>query len=237
MRTVALRSPVLCVPAAVGACGLLLLAALPALAGTAETVSTPSASIEVLDLRYAASAGEANQVGITRSGQTYTVVDSAGVMAGSGCLQRDPKTAACDVLNETGIQINLGDRNDRLSFAGASPAGDGATVSDGRGDDTVHGTGSDDVLQNDRGDDALRGGAGDDELEPGSGNDRLSGGGGRDRLSGGGGKDRLSGGPGNDSINSADGVAETVTCGDGANDKVKADRNDRLRGCERIRRS
>ena len=221
----------------VGACGLLLLAAVPALAGTAETVSTPSASIEVLDLRYAASSGEANEVRITRSAQSYTVVDSAGVVTGAGCSQRDPKTAVCNVLNETGLRISLGDRNDRLSFAGARPEGDGATVSDGRGDDTVYGTGTDDLLENDRGDDVLRGGAGDDVLGAGSGSDRLSGGSGRDRLTGGGGKDRFSGGPGNDSINSADGVAEAVTCGGGANDKVKADRNDRLRGCERIRRT
>src|SRR5437763_632595 len=40
---------------------------------------------------------------------------------------------------------------------------------------------------------------------------------------------------GNDRISSANGVAETVRCGSGR-DMVRADRSDRLIGCERVKR-
>jgi Ca2+-binding RTX toxin-like protein len=74
--------------------------------------------------------------------------------------------------------------------------------------------------------------------------DRLSGAGGRDRivgragagcLTGGRGRDTISGGPGNDVMNARDGAVDTVSCGPGR-DTVRADRRDRLRGCERRRR-
>jgi hypothetical protein len=45
------------------------------------------------------------------------------------------------------------------------------------------------------------------------------------------GKDKLNGGPGNDTITSKDGIAESVNCGSGR-DKVKADKKDKLKGCE-----
>ena len=83
--------------------------------------------------------------------------------------------------------------------------------------------------------DRLIGGKGDDKLTGGKGNDRLSGGSGNDTLSPGAGHDAIDGGPGNDTINSVDGVRETVICGSGR-DTVRADRVDRLRGCEKITR-
>jgi Ca2+-binding RTX toxin-like protein len=66
----------------------------------------------------------------------------------------------------------------------------------------------------------------------GPGNDRLNGGTGNDTLIGNGGKDSLVGGPGNDAINARDGVRELVKCGPGK-DRVKADKKDRLSGCEK----
>jgi hypothetical protein len=42
-------------------------------------------------------------------------------------------------------------------------------------------------------------------------------------------------GPGDDAINSVDGVRETIDCGSGR-DTVRADRRDRLRGCEKVKR-
>lgn len=74
-----------------------------------------------------------------------------------------------------------------------------------------------------------------------TGNDRLTGayvvgGLGNDILTGVAGADRLYGGSGNDQINSVDrGPADTVDCGTGI-DTVRANRNDRLIGCERITR-
>ena len=68
------------------------------------------------------------------------------------------------------------------------------------------------------------------------GSDRLFGGPGDDRLSGGRGRDRLSGGEGSDRIAARDGERDAVDCGRGRRDVAVADRLDRVRRCERVRR-
>ena len=103
----------------------------------------------------------------------------------------------------------------------------GELVRAGAGNDRVRGGGGGDCLDGQRGNDVLLGQAGPD---------RLTGGAGADTLSGGAGRNVLKGGPGNDRINAANGVRDTVDCGRGRRDAVKADRADRLRGCERVRR-
>ncbi len=113
------------------------------------------------------------------------------------------------------------------------------------------------------GDDRLRGGRGDDCLYGDRGKDRLDGGSGRDRVFGNSGNDRVSGGTrqrprgrqqrqrprqpgagattwspaasGNDVISVRDGRRDRVNCGRGPRPGA-ADRRDRLRGCERVRR-
>lgn len=100
------------------------------------------------------------------------------------------------------------------------------------------------VVRGSEGDDELRGGAGsqellglrgDDGLRGEDGADCLVGGAGKDALRGGDGRDDLDGGAGGDSFNSRDGTRDRVVCGPGR-DRVKADRKDRLRGCERVAR-
>ena len=103
----------------------------------------------------------------------------------------------------------------------------GELVRAGAGNDRVRGGGGGDCLDGQRGNDVLLGQAGPD---------RLTGGPGADTLSGGAGRNVLKGGPGNDRISAANGVRDTVDCGRGRRDAVKADRADRLRGCERVRR-
>jgi Ca2+-binding RTX toxin-like protein len=100
------------------------------------------------------------------------------------------------------------------------------------GNDLLLGLGGADLLDGGSGNDSLDGGAGNDTLKGRAGDDTLRGGPGNDKLNGGPGKDTLDGGGGNDTINSKDGVAETVNCGAGR-DKVKADRADKLRSCEK----
>ena len=102
------------------------------------------------------------------------------------------------------------------------------------GDDVLMGRAGDDCLSGGPGNDRLGGGPGNDRLGGGPGNDRLGGGPGNDRLGGGPGNDQLRGGSGNDTINSRDRRRETVRCGKGTNDRVRADRSDRLIGCERV---
>ena len=102
--------------------------------------------------------------------------------------------------------------------------------------DRLLGRAGDDVLIGRDGDDCLRGGAGDDWLGGSLGNDRLAGQGGDDTLKGGRGRDVLDGGRGNDRIYSLDGRRDTVRCGEGADDRVRVDRRDRVIGCEQVTR-
>jgi uncharacterized repeat protein (TIGR01451 family) len=83
--------------------------------------------------------------------------------------------------------------------------------------------------------DVLRGTSRGDRLSGGRGRDTIQGRGGADCLKGGPGRDTISGGTGNDVIDARDGAVDRVSCGPGR-DTVRADRRDRLRGCERRRR-
>ena len=98
--------------------------------------------------------------------------------------------------------------------------------------DKLRGTTFGDRLIGLAGDDLLVGGNRDDCLFGGRGDDRLRGDAGADVLRGGAGVDRLDGGSGKDRLDSRDGRREVVRCGPGR-DRVRADRRDRLVGCER----
>ncbi len=117
-------------------------------------------------------------------------------------------------------------------------------VSGGSGKDRVGGGAGNDVLSgdsgNDRvagrsGNDLVAGGSGNDRIAGGAGNDRLAGDSGKDRLAGGSGNDRIKGGAGNDRIRARDRRRDRIDCGRGR-DLVVADRRDRVRRCERVRR-
>ena len=95
--------------------------------------------------------------------------------------------------------------------------------------------GGNDRLDGGAGHDKLYGAGGKDTLLGAAGNDLLAGGAGNDTLNGGKGRDRLTGGAGNDSLNSRDSGRDTVDCGKGR-DKVTADKRDRLRACQRVKR-
>ena len=84
--------------------------------------------------------------------------------------------------------------------------------------------------------DSLRGRGGRDVLRGRAGRDCLAGGKGADRLNGGSDGDDLAGGPGGDRLNARDGDADSVRCGPGR-DRAKVDARDRVRGCERVRKS
>ncbi|HEY1595118.1 MAG TPA: hypothetical protein VGF74_06970 [Thermoleophilaceae bacterium] len=100
-------------------------------------------------------------------------------------------------------------------------------ISGGRGKDRLSGLG---------GSDCISGGAGNDVLSGGKGNDTLSGGAGNDRITAGPGRNKVSGGAGNDRINVRNHKRDVVNCGKGKRDRVVADKRDKLRGCERVKR-
>ncbi len=130
-------------------------------------------------------------------------------------------------------------RADRISGSGASDR-----ISGGRGRDRLSGLGgadcisggaAADVLSGGSGNDRISGGSGNDRISGGSGNDTISGGSGNDRISGGGGRNKINAGSGNDTINVRNRRRDVVNCGKGR-DRVVADRSDRLRGCELVKR-
>ena len=119
------------------------------------------------------------------------------------------------------------------------------TCRGGGGDDDVEGAGGHDKLYggggNDRmfgrfGRDSMFGEGGDDELEGGRDDDLLDGGAGNDQLNGGYGNDVVRGGGGDDRIIARSGGRDTIDCGPGR-DTVVADRKDKLKNCEKIKRS
>jgi Ca2+-binding RTX toxin-like protein len=105
----------------------------------------------------------------------------------------------------------------------------------GRGDDCLYGDRGRDRIDGGSGRDRVFGNSGNDRVNGGTGNDRVGGNSGNDRVTGGRGNDVVSGGAGNDAISVRDGRRDRVNCGRGR-DRVRADRRDRLRGCERVRR-
>ena len=106
---------------------------------------------------------------------------------------------------------------------------DRLTGGDGR--DNLYGGTSNDRLDGGTDRDMLAGGSASDDLIGGSGDDRLFGEAGTDRLVAGGGRNQIDGGTGNDSIEARNGERDRIICGTGR-DRVRADRYDRLNGCE-----
>jgi hypothetical protein len=105
----------------------------------------------------------------------------------------------------------------------------------GKGNDLVLGQLGADHMSGNTGNDTLRGGGGADRINGNSGNDNVHGGSGEDNLSGGRGSDRINGNSGNDRISARDGTRDRIDCGSGR-DSVTADRIDRVRHCEKVRR-
>jgi hypothetical protein len=100
---------------------------------------------------------------------------------------------------------------------------------------SVRGTRRDDVLSGGPGPQSIRGHGGDDRLRGAAGDDCVIGNLGDDRLDGGADSDVLRGGKGGDVLRSLDGNEDRISCGRGR-DRARADRIDRLEGCERVRR-
>jgi Ca2+-binding RTX toxin-like protein len=133
----------------------------------------------------------------------------------------------------------FGDPDDPLRPGGCARVREGTSSADNllgtSGPDLILGIGGNDLIVGRSSHDCLIGGPGRDRLIGDSGYDRLTGGGSGDSLFGGRGVDRYDAGAGNDFVNAADGRRELVSCGSGR-DFARADRRDRVRRCERVRR-
>ena len=123
--------------------------------------------------------------------------------------------------------------NDTIGTAHGAPfPNDGVYSVGGPGDDLLIAPRNKwGILEGEGGDDVLLGGREGDDLAGGDGDDRVTGAGGGDSIRAGPGRDLVSGGPGRDRIRSFDSERDRVDCGTNR-DRARADRQDRLRGCE-----
>jgi Ca2+-binding RTX toxin-like protein len=180
------------------------------------------------NLRYAAVAGEVNNVTFTRvSGETFRVTEvGTTIVAGTGCTQESANVVTCTTQGGRPIIANLGDQNDTATsktsrtvrFFGED-GNDRLAGASGR--DTIDGGNGDDSLTGGSGGDLMRGGAGNDTLAGNQGNDNIQGGDGNDTLDGGNNNDSESGGNGDDTLKegSAPNGADNLS-GDSGNDTV-----------------
>jgi Ca2+-binding RTX toxin-like protein len=145
----------------------LVLVAPPATAGAG------TATVVGRTLAFLAAPGEANDVAIARSLDTYRVVDrGATVTAATGCTSVAPNEVTCAGEPVRTIRIQLLDGNDSVSLS----TGRASLVRGGDGNDTLAGGEGGDLLFGDDGDDTLAGSSGIDVLDGGPGADRFSGG-------------------------------------------------------------
>jgi Tol biopolymer transport system component len=172
--------------------------------------------------------------------------DTLNGLAGRDCISggsagdRISGGSALDRLSGNGgnDRVSGGSGNDSQSGGSGNDSLSGGSGRDrqsgGSGNDRLSGGGGRDRLSGGSGKDRLSGDAARDTIFGGSGNDTLLGGSGNDRISVGGGRNRAFGGAGNDRINSVNGRRDRVNCGSGRRDVARADKKDRVRGCERV---
>lgn len=161
---------------ALAACAALAVAATPA-AHAGSLSFTDDGTHRVL--HFTADPGEHNDMGVSApTGETHlTVTDVNPIAVGAGCTLVTGSTdyALCDKAGLTGIEIDLGDRDDRLSY----PSADGLpfVVDGGDGDDQLDDAGGGSTIDGGPGDDMISadnpGATGADDLHGGTGNDTI----------------------------------------------------------------
>lgn len=187
--------------------------------------------------------GAAND-GIAGDGDNLVAVEHAIGGLGDDLITGSDQPAPAGYVHDIGLENEIlegGGGSDRIDGRGGPDylVGGSATVFAGDGDDTlIAGRGSDVVLGG-PGNDTIAGGPARDTIGAGPGRDRASGGGGDDRVAGAGGRDRVSGGNGDDVVEGGfavpDVADDAIDCGRG-DDRAIAEKRDRVRRCERIKR-
>lgn len=194
-------------------------------------------------LNFVARPRTSNDVIITRSGNTFTIVDRVSIAPGTGCswVGRDVTRVRCQTQGApTDISVQLDDQNDSVTNATDLPA----YLDGGSGEDVLLGGTGRDTLSGGPGADVMRGG-GDEDLvtyadhrngvtvdldgqvgdgEPGEGDavgtdvEWLTGGSGNDVLTGNDDTNVLRGGPGNDILRGAGGGGDWLFGDAGSDD-------------------
>ena len=182
-----------------------------------------------------------NDLGAARDTFTYTLNggSSATVTVTVQCVLKPPPPPTATAArrhppprtcNEPGTQpYSVGTPGDDV-LVGTS----GLDVLSGRGgDDCLFGRSNDDRISGGTGADLVDGDSGGDRLSGNAGQDKIRGERGNDTIAPGAGKDTVAAGGGDDTITARDRTRDTIDCG-ARPDKVKADRSDVVRNCERV---
>jgi Ca2+-binding RTX toxin-like protein len=182
-----------------------------------------------------ASCGKADANGAVRGSDTVEAVGPAVVIPAKNRGGNDGGSGGGQ--GGTGGAGGGGGPDDPLGPGGCARERRGTPGPDvlegGERGDLILALGGADRVRGRRGHDCIVGGPGGDRLLGDEGDDRLTGSGGADRLDGGPGRNVYDAGPGDDRIKARNGQRELVRCGPGE-DWVRADSNDRLRGCEHV---
>ena len=176
---------------------LTLLVALAVLAACSISAPAQAGSVIVTDegLIYEASPGETNNLTITQSEGSFTVVDNWPLTALGPCSSMDLFTAVCTATSNVAVTALLGDLDDTAVIV----ATDGKVVAGGAGADTIS-------VSFETYGSMLMGGNGDDTLGVKDGGGILAGGNGDDTLTAGmGPRTTMVGGLGSDTFVTTDG--------------------------------
>jgi hypothetical protein len=132
-------------------------------AGALMTTDGDASVDAVGELDFTAAAGVKNRLTVAASGAFWRLTETeAPITAGPGCEQVIVNRVRCAQAAVTGLSLNGGDENDRITTA------DGV-------DATVNGGAGDDMLTTKNGGDTLLGGPGKDILDGGTGPDAMFG--------------------------------------------------------------
>ena len=183
---------------------------------------TPFAGGPLLVADRAAAGGNGALISVGAGGAQQVVSSGGSFVEPAGVAVSPP---LCDGERADVVGSEAGDEIDASTFSDVIVALGG--------DDSVDARESDDVVCAGDGDDRVRGDSGDPLI---FGFDTLLGEEGNDDLKGNREPDVLDGGPGNDFLRGKGGGKDRLDCGPG-HDKATADRKDRVRGCERVKRA
>jgi hypothetical protein len=172
-----------------------------------------------------------NRLNVTTQGSNLRFYDpgaDGGISPAEGCTPGDTDNQGfiieviCPRAGLGLVRIDVGEAEDSAIL----DVPINTLVVGGRGADTLTTTsGARDTINGGDGNDRISSGGGNDSILGGNGDDTIGGGGGDDTLQGGLGIDSVAGESGNDELRLRDGLADTATCGDGA-DRVEADQAD-----------
>ncbi len=107
--------------------------------------------------------GFANNVSVTKSGNTFTVSDEAGVFPGGGCTPINLNSAQCTATSVARITVQLKGGADRLVIADTIT--EPATVTGGRDPDDIATGGGNDTVTGEAGADRIDTRGGDDSID------------------------------------------------------------------------